>query len=24
HRNGPVGSFKLRFMKEFGRFVEGK
>ncbi|ETE96000.1 hypothetical protein C623_0220985, partial [Bacillus thuringiensis serovar aizawai str. Hu4-2] len=23
HRNGPVGSFKLRFMKEFGRFVEG-
>lgn len=22
HRNGPVGSFKLRFMKEFGRFVE--
>ncbi|MDR4174464.1 DNA helicase, partial [Bacillus nitratireducens] len=24
HRNGPVGSFKLRFLKEFGRFVEGK
>ncbi|MED0959127.1 replicative DNA helicase [Bacillus paramycoides] len=23
HRNGPVGSFKLRFLKEFGRFVEG-
>ena len=22
HRNGPVGSFKLRFLKEFGRFVE--
>ncbi|HDR3524584.1 replicative DNA helicase [Bacillus pacificus] len=22
HRNGPVGSFKLRFFKEFGRFVE--
>lgn len=21
-RNGPVGSFKLRFLKEFGRFVE--
>ncbi|WP_220779059.1 DnaB-like helicase C-terminal domain-containing protein [Bacillus paranthracis] len=24
HRNGPVGSFKLRFMKEFGRFVGGE
>ncbi|MBJ7988227.1 DnaB-like helicase C-terminal domain-containing protein, partial [Bacillus cereus] len=23
HRNGPVGSFKLRFLKEFGRFLEG-
>ncbi|OTY49608.1 hypothetical protein BK742_01840 [Bacillus thuringiensis serovar pingluonsis] len=23
HPNGPVGSFKLRFIKEFGRFVEG-
>lgn len=23
HGNGPVGSFKMRFLKEFGRFVEG-
>ncbi|MDZ5606136.1 replicative DNA helicase [Bacillus pseudomycoides] len=22
HRNGPVGTMKLRFLKEFGRFVE--
>ncbi|KXI73464.1 DNA helicase [Bacillus cereus] len=24
HRNGPVGIFKLRFLKEFGRFVGGE
>lgn len=24
HRNGPVGMLKLRFLKEYGRFVEGK
>ncbi|MDM5153670.1 replicative DNA helicase [Bacillus sp. DX1.1] len=24
HRNGPVGMMKLRFLKEYGRFVEGK
>ncbi|MDR4328913.1 DNA helicase [Bacillus pseudomycoides] len=23
HRNGPVGGMKLRFLKEFGKFVEG-
>ncbi|HEK9099865.1 TPA: replicative DNA helicase [Bacillus pseudomycoides] len=24
HRNGPVGMMKLRFLKEFGKFVEGE
>ncbi|MGG0276933.1 replicative DNA helicase [Bacillus rhizoplanae] len=24
HRNGPVGLVKLRFLKEYGRFVEGR
>nr|WP_142310279.1 DnaB-like helicase C-terminal domain-containing protein [Bacillus pseudomycoides] len=23
HRNGPVGMMKLRFLKEYGKFVEG-
>ncbi|KEK17137.1 hypothetical protein BAMA_18420 [Bacillus manliponensis] len=23
HRNGPVGLVKLKFLKEYGRFVEG-
>ncbi|WP_243526199.1 replicative DNA helicase [Bacillus pseudomycoides] len=24
HRNGPIGGMKLRFLKEFGKFVEGE